>query len=259
MQRQRALLPLLSLLMTGLVLLPLPAYAADAPRPAVIQALEEQGLANVQEFDIDGDVRGFAGLGGERPVTVYVLPTGEAIVGTRLNVMGEPLDEAILQDLLAQPISERAWAELEAASWVRDGQADAPRIVYTFTDPNCPYCNLFWEASRPWVEAGKVQLRHLLVGVIRPDSPGKAAAILEAPDQSAALQENEENYDHGGIAPVESIADDSAAILDANQSLMSAMGFRGTPGIVVRDDEGVLRSYSGMPPSEALDDVFGPR
>src|SRR5690606_30941083 len=133
---------------------------------------------------------------------------GSAIVGTRLGVNGEPIDDAVLHELAAQPISDKVWQQLEAATWVADGQADAPRIVYTFTDANCPYCHMFWEAARPWVDAGQVQLRHLLVGVISQDSPHKAAAILEAPDSSAALLENETKFDAGGITPAPTLSDD---------------------------------------------------
>ncbi len=48
-------------------------------------------------------------------------------------------------------MSAKMWAKLEASAWVRDGKADAPRVVYTFSDANCPYCHNFWEAARPWV------------------------------------------------------------------------------------------------------------
>src|SRR2546429_3515415 len=66
-------------------------------------------------------------------------------------------------------------------------------------------CHKFWEAARPWVDAGKVQLRHILVGVIRDDSPAKAAAILQAPDRAAALMEQDRkstrlNSSHGYIS-----------------------------------------------------------
>lgn len=49
--------------------------------------------------------------------------------------------------------------------------------------PNCPFRNLFWKQARPWVEAGDVQLRHVMVGMLRPDSAGKSAALLAAEDQ----------------------------------------------------------------------------
>jgi thiol:disulfide interchange protein DsbG len=40
---------------------------------------------------------------------------------------------------------------------------------------------------------------------------------------------------------------------------MVETGFRGTPGIVVRDDSGVLKKYNGMPQGAAMNEVLGPR
>ena len=62
------------------------------------------------------------------------------------------------------------------ATWIADGRDDAPRKVYVFMDANCKYCTKFWSDARPWVDSGKVQLRHVMVAVIAPTSAGKAAA-----------------------------------------------------------------------------------
>ncbi|MEQ9106407.1 MAG: thiol:disulfide interchange protein DsbG [Limnobacter sp.] len=231
----------------------------NADIPPVVKALEEQGLIVKNEFQVEGGLRAFASVAGDRPIAVYVLANGNAIVGTRLNAKAEPIDEQTLQSLVVQPIRDQGWAELESAKWVLDGKADAPRVVYVFTDANCPYCHQFWTASRPWVDAGKVQLRHLLVGIIKEDSPTKAAAILGASDPSAALQENEIKYDQGGIKPTDSVPDDVQKILDDNQRLMLSQGFRGTPGIIVRDEKGLIQKYGGMPQRGELAEVLGPR
>lgn len=254
---QRMLHPLIAaaplVLMTGY------AHAQDANSPAVIGALKGQGVEILQEFDAGGHVRGFAGVAGGQPIAVYVLPDGHAIAGTRLDPEGRVMDKETLEKLAAKPMSDQDWALLEFASWVSDGAADAPRVVYTFTDANCPYCHLFWQAARPWVESGKVQLRHLLVGIIKEDSPAKAAAILDASDPSAALRENEINYDRGGIKPAQQISEEVAKTLEDNQFLMVSLGFRGTPGIVVRNDDGLIQKYNGMPREDALIEVLGAR
>lgn len=254
---QRALFSLIAA--APLMLMTSGSQAEITDMPPVVQALEGQGFNVMQEFQVEGDVRAFAGVAGDRPVAVYVLADGNAIAGTRLNAKGEPIDEVILQDLVAKPMGDQDWAQLESATWVLDGKADAPRVVYTFTDANCPYCHLFWEAARPWVDSGKVQLRHLLVGVIKEDSPAKAAAILVASDPSAALLENEHKFDQGGITPAESVPDDVLKTIGENQMLMLSMGFRGTPGIVVRGDDGMIQKYHGMPQADALAEVLGPR
>lgn len=234
------------------------AQADSAKQPEVIEALKAQGVEFMHEFDAGAHVRAFAGLAGGQPVAVYVLPDGSAVAGTRLNAKGEMVDEDTLRDLVAKPMSDQDWAALESSTWVRDGSEDAPRVIYTFTDANCPYCHMFWEAARPWVDAGKVQLRHVLVGIIKEDSPAKAAAILAADDPSAALMENEMKFDEGGITPAKSVSGDMQKMLEDHQLLMMSLGFRGTPGIVVRDDEGLIQKYNGMPRGEALNEVLGP-
>lgn len=247
------------LLASSLLLAASYSQAQAADKPAVLKALEDQGLTVLQEFKVGDGLRAFAAAAGDRPVAVYITKEGNAIVGTRFSAKGEPIDEATLGNLVAKPISDQEWALLQATRYVVDGKANAPRVVYTFSDANCPYCHRFWEAARPWVDSGKVQLRHVMVGVIRESSPGKAAAILGASDPSAALLENEKNYDQGGIAPAKEVPADIRKVLEDNHKLMLAMGFRGTPGIIVRGDDGLIKKYKGMPQPQALEELFGPR
>lgn len=239
-----------------------PAAPAEATggRPAVIEGIEQQGLEVFGEFDAPGGLRGFAGLAGQRPMAVYVTPDGNhAVVGTLLDANGEDVGAEAMQRLVAEPVSTRVWAQLEESHWVPDGQADAPRIVYAFTDANCPFCHQFWEAARPWVEAGNVQLRHIMVGVIREDSANKAAAILSAPSPEAALTHNELAYDDGGIDGLPTVTAEIRSQLDANQRLMFELGFQGTPGILFLDESGLLQRRSGLPSPDDLPQVLGPR
>lgn len=235
-----------------------PAAAPTGDVPPAVKALEDQGLTIMDEFEAGDGLRAFAAFTGERPIGVYVVDDGSVIVGTRVGTDGQALDEDTLGRLVARPLSSRIWSRLETAHWVADGRADAPRTIYVFTDPNCPYCHRFWEAARPWVAAGRVQLRHIMVGIIREDSPQKAAAILGAPDPAAALLENETKFDRGGITPVKTLSAQAREALDGNEALMQTMGLRGTPGIVVLGEDGMLRTYSGMPGPDALGDVMGP-
>lgn len=242
----------IALLMTGC------SQADDPTRLLALQALEAQGIQIIAEFDIDDSLRAFAGSAGGQPIAVYVTPDGNAIVGTRVGSDGTHLDERQLQQLVAEPLTQRAWSRLEASGWVQDGDDRASRIVYTFSDPNCPYCNKFWEAARPWVEAGEVQLRHVMVGMIRADSASKAAAILEASNPSAALKKNEAEFADGGITPAETVSDSAQETLAANQMLMMSLGFRGTPGIVAKGQNGSLQTLAGLPQPKALLELFGP-
>lgn len=235
-----------------------PVDAAEKERPPVIRNIEQQGLEILAEFEAPGGLRGFAGVTGNRPVALYVTPDGEhAIVGTLLNAKGEDVSASQLERLVVQPISKRIWAQLERSQWIVDGNPKAPRVVYAFMDPNCPYCHRFWEASRRWVQSGKVQIRHILVGVIRADSANKAAAILTAKSPSEAFTLNEQRHAEGGIKGVEKVSADVQAKLDTNAALMEELGFQGTPGILFQDETGAIQSRSGMPAPEDMRTVLG--
>lgn len=233
--------------------------AAGNDRPAVIQSLEKQGVTNVQEFPAGNGLRGFAGVAEQQPVTAYVMPDGNAIIGVRVGPDGKSLDDQRLQDLVAKPMSAAIWSKLTATTWVQDGKDNAPRIVYVFSDPNCPYCNRFFDAARPWVDSGKVQLRHILVGVIKADSSTKAAAILGASDKTAALLKNEHDFTKGGIKPAANVPANIKRTLDTHAALMAELGLRGTPGIVYQDDQGLVQTVGGLPQSATLAKVMGPR
>lgn len=236
------------------------AAASSKSRPAVIDTVESQGFEVFGEFKAPGGLRGFAGVAGQRPMAVYVTPDGEhALIGTLIDAKGEDVGQAELQRLVAEPMSKRIWGQLEKSHWVADGRADAPRVIYVFSDPNCPYCHRFWTAARPWVEAGKVQLRHVLVGVIREDSANKVAAILGDASPSAALVRNERAYDSGGIKGLAAVPAAVRKQLDENERLMLELGFQGTPALVFRDDAGMVQQRSGMPPAADLGTVLGPR
>lgn len=238
-----------------------PVVEANATkRPPVIQAIEAQGLEVIGEFDAPSGLRGYAGVAGQRPVAVYATADGQhAVVGTLVNSKGEDVGAEALQRLVAEPISKRTWAQLEGSDWVADGKADAPRVVYTFSDPNCPYCNRFWSAARPWIDSGKVQLRHIIVGVIRPDSANKAASIFTAASPAEALARNERAYSSGGIKPAATVPHGVRTKLDRNEKLMTALGFQGTPAILFRDANGIVQRRSGMPAAADLPVVLGPR
>lgn len=171
-------------------------------------------------------------------------------------------------------MTETVWTLLQNSRWLADGADKAPRTVYVFTDPNCPYCNKFWADARPWVDAGKVQLRHVIVGILTPTSPGKAAALLTSKNPAATLGA----YERGqmaatakalasgrprplgdeGIAPLAIIPPAIQAQLDANEQIMAALALRATPAVVWRDARGALQMRTGVP-EQTLAEIMGPR
>ncbi|WP_454686429.1 thiol:disulfide interchange protein DsbG [Agrobacterium leguminum] len=249
------------------LLLASPSPAQDAAKngsndglPAILRSIELQGINILGEMDVPGGLRGFAAKAGAQPIAIYLTPDNKhVVVGTLVDATGQDMAAAQMKKMVEKPILEDGWNQLSQSTWVQDGKADAPRIVYTFTDPNCPYCNKFWQAARPWINSGKVQLRHIMVGVIRQDSPAKAAAILEARSPSEALKENELKHKDGGIAPLQSVKEQTTASLDHNANLMTELGFGGTPAIIFKKADGAIGTVAGMPQDSALEMILGPR
>lgn len=166
----------------------------------------------------------------------------------------------------AKPMGEQLWSDVQRTQAVADGRADAPRTVYVFTDPNCPYCNQLWNEARPWVESGQVQLRHVLVGILKPSSEGKAAAILGARQPEQALAEHARAYaragraggESAGVTPLASIPQALRQSLANHASLMSTWGLRATPALIWKDDKGLVQVRTGLPPG-LLEEVMGTR
>ncbi|MGQ4879661.1 thiol:disulfide interchange protein DsbG [Billgrantia sp. LNSP4103-1] len=221
--------------------------------PAPIRALVADGLEIHAQFIAPGSLRGYAASHQGQEMTVFVTADGEhAIVGTLVDAEGNDLSEAPLDEWVRAPQENELWQRLEESHWIADGSADADRVIYTFTDPNCPYCHQFWEVARPWVEAGKVQLRHVMVGVLQPDSPAKAAALLGADDPEAALHTHSSG---DGIAPSAQPRDIEDQVYRNNQ-LFDELGFYATPSTLFQL-EGRLQRVDGMPSEPRLTEMMG--
>ncbi len=93
---------------------------------------------------------------------------------------GTNLSEAFFQKEIYAPMGREMWKKLNAAHPLKEGAESAPRKVFVFADPFCPYCKQFWAEAQPWVKAGKVQLNTLLVAFLNPNSGRNASAILNA-------------------------------------------------------------------------------
>ncbi|AMC99818.1 thiol:disulfide interchange protein DsbG [Halomonas chromatireducens] len=227
------------------------AYAGDWPGP--VRALTEQGLEVHGEFEAPSGLTGYAASHQGREMTVFVTSDGNhAIVGTMIDAEGNDLSEAPLDELVRAPQEGEVWQQLEQSHWIQDGQPDAPRVLYTFTDPNCPYCRQFWEQVRPWVEAGEVQLRHIMVGILSQNSPAKAAALLGAEDPEAALHDHSSGDDIGPSAQPRDIEDQ----VYRNNQLFDELGLYATPTTVFRHEDRLQR-VDGMPEEARLLEMMG--
>jgi thiol:disulfide interchange protein DsbG len=235
------------------------ANESEAGMPAPIKFLKQQGLTIEGTFKAPDGMTGYAASFKGKPVAIYVTPDSKyAIVGSLLDGEGNNLTAGPLKRIVSSPKLKKAWAHLEEATWIKDGQDSAPQKIYMFTDPNCPYCHMFWENARPWVKAGQVQIRHVMIGLLKPSSLSKSATILAASDPVKALTRSEQNYKEGGIKPMDNPPAELASQVKANTDYMKSLGFFATPTIIYRDPSGSLSVIQGVPRTdEAMEEVMG--
>ncbi|WP_115717609.1 thiol:disulfide interchange protein DsbG [Gallaecimonas mangrovi] len=234
--------------------------AASSDLPAPVKALTARGLEIVGSFDAPAGLKGFAGTVQGQPVAVYLTADGKhVLVGNLLDAKGKDLTTPALDKIVNGPKNEKAWSHLEDSHWVLDGKADAPRIVYMLDDPECPYCHKFWQQTRPWVEAGKVQIRHVLVGIITKDSPDEAAAIMSAKDPSAALDAHEKGYRGEGRNHMDTshITKEARAIVDAHNQMMQKLALYATPAVFYKKEDGSVGLLMGAPQGDSLEEIMG--
>lgn len=229
----------------------LPAIADEWPGP--IQSLEQQGLTIHGQFDAPSGLEGYAASVQGRTVGAYLTQDGKhAVVGTLIDAQGQDVSAETLEKIVNGPKNAELWQKMADHHWIRDGEVGAERVVYTFSDPNCPYCRQFWQDAQPWIESGQVQVRHLMVGVLKPDSPYKAAALLSADNPGQAIAEH---YRTGTMPDIKS-SDESQRHVSENTQLMNDAQLYATPVTFYRDDEGVHR-VMGAPSPDKLRAIMG--
>ncbi|WP_254902929.1 thiol:disulfide interchange protein DsbG [Halomonas sp. CSM-2] len=244
----------LTLILGAGIALAISLHATADEWPAPIQELEQQGLTIHGEFDAPDGLTGYAASARGQSVAAYLTSGGDhAVVGTLIDAEGQDVSAERLEQLVNGPRNAELWQEMADQHWVRDGDKEAPRIIYTFSDPNCPYCRQLWEKAQPWVENGDVQVRHLMVGILKADSPEKAAAILNAKNPGEALAEH---YRNGAMPDTEG-DEQSEEWVDENSQLMRDGQLHATPATFYQDDSGDVHSVMGAPTPDKLRAIMG--
>lgn len=228
-------------------------HANATPEP--IKSLEAQGVEIVESFQAPGGLRGYIGRYRQRAMEIYLTEDGRhAIVGTMIDGAGEPVAAEKLMDAMASDID---WNSLEDTHWIADGDPDGQQIVYAFIDPNCPYCGVFWQASREYLKTPGVQLRFIMVGMLRPSSEGLAAEILAADDPVAALAQHEQRREQGEVREPGRVANRFLKEVRDNTSYMRSQDIYATPTVVFKDRNGRVQVVQGVPSEELMkEEIF---
>ncbi|WP_163098243.1 thiol:disulfide interchange protein DsbG [Acidithiobacillus ferrianus] len=205
------------------------------------------GLTGV-EVDFDG-----------HKTVAFITADGKYLVaGPVLNAQGNDQGHAamIRLGLVPKPMRASALAKetVHADSFVLG--TGGPEIT-AFVDPNCIFCHKFYERAQPLIAAGKLRIRYLVVGFLKPSSEAKAAAILGAPNPAAAMAENEKGFveatEEGGIQPDEHASAATISAVRDNTRLLSESGEIATPTLIYCDQKGAPRLIHGLPKGSLKD------
>lgn len=221
--------------------------------------IKQQGVTVLEQFDTPAGVTGYVGTFKDEPMSIYILPDQRyAIVGDLINAEGKNLGAEAIYQLVTKPNNEKVWQRVESASWVQDGDKNAPQVIYTFSDPFCPYCHKFRELAEPYIKSGKVQFRHVMVGILRDDSLAKAATILGSDSPEQALATHITRYKSGGIETDNNAASKGSERVLENNHLMEDLHFHATPTSLYKDEKGDVQIIEGLPMKHDMDSMFGP-
>lgn len=227
--------------------------------PAPIAALVQRGLTIKGELPAPPGYKGYLADYAGQPVPVYLLPDGKhAVIGALFDAAGRDLTQGPLAEASMPVLPEATWKRLSDATWIAEGASHPKRIVYSFTDTECPYCHKLWQATQPLLAGGDVQVRYVMVAVIAPQSLGRAAAVLEAAEPAAAMRRHEAAFGHSPITPLQKVPAAVAERIQANNALMAKLGIAGTPGTLYKDSKGRVRMAVGMLPPDQIRRIFGP-
>lgn len=235
---------------------------ADTPVPAVLAANLPKGVAAVRSFTAVDGLTGWVLKGPKGPPEiVYTTADGKYLLAGRiLDVRRQDLSAAYSQAMIPKIDLAPFWPKVERSAYVIEGAQRPKAIVYAFMDPNCIYCHLMWKAVQPYESKG-LQIRWIPVAILKQDSGGKAAALLEATNPTGAMHDLQTKYqessESGGLKPIRPTPTVDAKIR-SNGDLMQAMGFYGTPAMIYQDTAtGEVVANVGMPRISTIAKILG--
>lgn len=225
-----------------------PPVVSNAAIPKALQMAVRGGVKVENSFQAAGGLTGWVMTQPDGQATVvYSIADGKYVLaGALIDENGKNLTAAYTESQIPKP----DFASVENSSYFIEGPTKNPKsIVYAFMDPNCIFCHLEWKAFQPYIKQG-LQVRWIPVAFLKPDSRGKAAALLESKnpaDDIRTLQMGfNEKTESGGLKPLANVSAATDAKLKANGELMRKFRFGGTPALIYKDSSGNVQYHPGM-------------
>src|SRR5690348_6995926 len=164
-------------------------------------------------------------------------------IGSLLDTRGGA-DRDLTRERSAQLASQTLRKSTDNA--IKLVRGNGKRVLYTFEDPNCPYCK---ELHKELQKVNDVTIYTFLWPILSPDSVDKSRAIWCSRDRAKAW----EDFMLRGVAPQGGTKCD--APLDKNIELAQRFGARGTPAVFLADGSTIGGYVAADKINQALNSV----
>jgi thiol:disulfide interchange protein DsbG len=210
-----------------------------------------------------GQTHGLRGLylrNGPEFQVLYVTPDGRAtIAGVMWDATGKNLTREQVSKVdgaiptvvvdkdgsqsIAAAARNDALVSVEHAAFGLVGDPAAPRL-WMIIDPYCSYSVRAFDALRPYVKAGRIQLAVVPISILdyednNQSTPAAQSLLSQKPDQMA------EAWDHQNFRIA--VSESAPALLEKNNRMAEEIGLRGTPTLVWRKADGSAGEIDGIP------------
>ncbi len=228
---------------------------------ALLNLATNNSVKILKSFPAIGNLQGFVVTSNKRHTQkgiVYVNKRYRYVIsGVLINSQGKNIVEQDFNKYIEPASAVKAFKAIDTTHYVEQGKADAPHKAYIVVDPNCIFCHKLYEALKPMIAKGQLAVRWIIVGIIKPSSKAKAAAILSANNPSQALEANErgfnESQEEGGITPLKNPSAKVKQELQNNITFMMKNQITATPVILYRTNSNVLKMETGLPQGKSFD------
>ncbi len=241
------------------------AFASNINGPAA-QLVNKitQGRAKItKQFSSIGNLEGFVVAPSKGPgqkTIIYADKSGKYVIaGAVITANGENLSQVDFNKYVNSAVAPKIFTSAEKTNWVQVGKASAPHKAYILVEPNCIACHMLMKELKPMIDSGQLAVRLIIVAFMKPQSPGMAAAILQAKDPAKAFAADEKNFnvktETGSIKPASDITAATKKKLQDNMAFMTKYRFVGTPVVSFKKADGSYGLVRGFLPGKAATDM----
>jgi len=230
---------------------------------ALVQKIIGPRATIVKQFDAIGNLQGFvikpAGAPAGQAMIVYADKDGKYMVaGNIINAKKQNLSQQYMAKYVQGPEQKaqekqmpKVYAAAKKTNWFLDGSPKAPHKAYMIIEPNCSICHIVYQAFAPMIKSGQLAIRPIFVAFLKPNSLGKAAAILQAKEPSEMIHSDESKFvmatEEGGLKAAKKISAATKAKIKQNMAFMKKFGYAGTPVIIYKTNKGEAKVLGGAP------------